>query len=155
VERLHISLVDDVPAEIDARLIARIEGSLNDTQEVNLEPGEVNIKFVDDATIASINKDYSGQDKPTDVLSFSYIEDGLEPVEGELGDVVVSLDTARRQANEYGLSLSEEVATLILHGTLHILGYDHAAREDQVRLDHLQATILEAANIKYRRFAWE
>ena len=155
MSELHISTVGDVPTELDAGLIARVESSLNASTEVRVQPGEVNVKLVDDATIAALNKEYSGQEKATDVLSFSYIEDNEEPIEGELGDIVVSIDTASKQASTYGLTLSEEVATLILHGTLHVLGYDHATQEAQNKLDHLQATILEAANIKYRKFAWE
>jgi probable rRNA maturation factor len=80
---------------------------------------------VDDAAIARLNADYRGTPRPTDVLSFSQIE-GAGPEGGHLlGDVVISVETARRQARERGRPLDEEVAALLVHGVLHLLGYDH------------------------------
>ena len=109
-------------------------------------PAEVSLTLTDDARVQELNRDYRGQDRPTDVLSFSLLE-GEAPAPtppGEprlLGDVVLSLDTAERQAVENGVSLRREVAWLISHGVLHLLGFDHPdarrrarmkAREDQV-----------------------
>ena len=108
-------------------------------------PAELSIVFVDDAAIQVLNRDYRATDAPTDVLSFAQGE-GAEfaTPEGEarhLGDVIVSAETARRQAAENGITLDDEVAHLVVHGILHLLGYDHEdppdaeamrAREDAV-----------------------
>jgi probable rRNA maturation factor len=79
---------------------------------------EVSIAFVDDASMQSLNKKFRGKNKTTDVLTF--------PGEGTfLGDIVISLDQARRQARDERHSLATEVRYLILHGVLHALGFDH------------------------------
>ena len=77
------------------------------------------IAFVSDRTIRQLNRQFRGVDKATDVLSFPAEE------ESNLGDVAISVDTAAAQANENGLTFDEEVAQLILHGLLHLSGYDH------------------------------
>ena len=76
------------------------------------------IAFVSDRTIRQLNRQFRGVDKPTDVLSFP-------AEESNLGDVAISVDTAAVQAKENGLTFDEEVAQLILHGLLHLSGYDH------------------------------
>ena len=78
------------------------------------------IAFVSDKRIRKLNQQFRSVDKATDVLSFP--ADGPEP---ELGDIAVSVDTAARQAKENGLSFDNEIAQLILHGLLHLSGYDH------------------------------
>jgi len=93
---------------------------------------EVSVLLTDDRTIADLNAAYRGRAMATDVLSFSQTEHRADaptfvaaPVETEvLGDVVISLDTARRQAAERGVTLEHELATLAAHGALHLLGYD-------------------------------
>ena len=80
----------------------------------------VTIAFVSDNKIRSLNQQFRGINKPTDVLSFP---SDLET--GELGDIAISVEAAARQAKENGLTLNEEIAQLILHGLLHLSGYDH------------------------------
>jgi len=80
----------------------------------------VTIAFVSDSKIRSLNQQFRGINKPTDVLSFPGDLDT-----GELGDIAISVETAARQAKENGLTLNEEMAQLILHGLLHLSGYDH------------------------------
>jgi len=77
------------------------------------------IAFVSDSKIRQLNRQFRGVDKTTDVLSFP-IDD-----EGNLGDIAISVETAVRQAKENGLTLNGEIAQLILHGLLHLCGYDH------------------------------
>lgn len=79
----------------------------------------VTIAFVSDSKIRELNKQFRGLDKSTDVLSFPSDEPN------ELGDIAISLETAARQAKENKLTLDEEIAQLILHGLLHLSGYDH------------------------------
>lgn len=80
------------------------------------------VRFAGDRAVRRMNRDFRGKDKPTDVLSFP----GEPSPEGRhLGDIVISIPTARRQAAERGASLEEEVRLLLLHGVLHCLGHDH------------------------------
>jgi len=95
-----------------------------------LGPGErwVELSFLDDAEMRRLNRDWRGKDAPTDVLSFSYGEDGdgALPAEEDLdGEILVSIETARRQAAAAGHALAEEVSVLAIHGLCHILGHDH------------------------------
>jgi probable rRNA maturation factor len=89
---------------------------------------DLEVALVSDDEIAVLNRDYRGKDRPTDVLSFPQLEgeaviDANDEV--HLGDIVVSLETAKRQADEGGWTLEEETARLVLHGLLHLLGFDH------------------------------
>lgn len=91
---------------------------------------EVNVTFVDDAQIKELNSHYRHKDAATDVLSFPMGTDGkydLDPDTGAyvLGDVVISLERAAAQAEQYDVTLQEEVAFLTVHSMLHLLGYDH------------------------------
>jgi len=95
------------------------------------QDSEISILFVDDEEIRVLNKNYRGKDRTTDVLSFSQLEEvknsKLQTPNSELllGDVVISLETAKRQAKERGHSFEKEVFILLTHGILHLLGYDH------------------------------
>ena len=87
---------------------------------------ELSVLITDDAHIARLNQDYLGHAGSTNVLSFSQSEgDAAAPDNGLLGDVVVSLDTAYAEAAAHGLDKDEHLLRLILHGTLHLLGYHH------------------------------
>ena len=94
------------------------------------ESAEVDVSLVDDAMIHQINKEHRNIDSPTDVLSFPLGENGVydqNPQTGVymLGDIVISVDTATRQADLYGHGLEREIAFLTVHSMLHLLGYDH------------------------------
>lgn len=87
---------------------------------------EISIMLVNDDKIRALNKEYRGKDKATDVLAFPQDEEATGDKGGPLlGDVVVSVETARRQAREHYLSDEEELLLLVVHGALHLLGYDH------------------------------
>ncbi|WP_066636530.1 rRNA maturation RNase YbeY [Desulfolucanica intricata] len=113
--------------------------------------GEVSIALVDDRYIHELNRDYRGVDRPTDVLSFALNEG--EPMEtaGDLeemlGDVIISLETARRQAEEYGHSFNREVAFLTVHGVLHLLGYDHLEEEARKFMREKEEESLKRLNL--------
>ncbi len=99
---------------------------------------EVSILVVDDARIQELNRDYLQRDKPTNVISFSMQEGetvALQP--NLLGDVVLSADTAARDAAEAGCTFESELCFLLLHGILHLLGYDHerGTAEDAERME--------------------
>jgi len=87
---------------------------------------ELSIALVDDAAIAALNARYRGRQRPTDVLAFSLLEGEHADRRGKLlGDVVIGLETAAAQARRAHRSLDAEIARLLIHGTLHLLGYDH------------------------------
>ncbi|MCL2054780.1 MAG: rRNA maturation RNase YbeY [Oscillospiraceae bacterium] len=97
---------------------------------------EVSVSLVSDSKIKGMNQSFRGLDEPTDVLSFPLGENGsydINPDTGALllGDIVLSLDTAARQAKAYGHSLEREVGFLTVHSMLHLLGYDHEGTEEQ------------------------
>ena len=116
------------------------------------ETAEVSLTLVDDEQIHVLNRDYRSVDRPTDVISFA-LEEGDEPAiiggpaEMLLGEIVISMETALRQAAEYGHSLEREVAFLALHGMLHLLGYDHMTQEDEKRMFDKQTEILAALGV--------
>lgn len=92
---------------------------------------ELSIALVDDATMRELNGAWRGKRRPTDVLAFSQLEGkGAEHRGPLLGDVVIGVETARRQARARHRGLEEEVTRLLIHGTLHLLGFDHARAED-------------------------
>jgi len=101
---------------------------------------DVSILLTDDPEIRGLNRTYRGFDKPTDVLAFGLDEaelpEGLAAAlaVGPLGDVVISVETARRQAERRRTSLDQELELLAVHGTLHLLGYDHERPEDARRM---------------------
>jgi probable rRNA maturation factor len=107
---------------------------------------------MDDTEVQALNRDYRGKDKPTDVLSFPLFEtDDDDPIvfPGEenqlaLGDLVISIDTAARQAIELGHTLEREIAFLTIHGVLHLLGYDHARDSERRSMFARQDAIYEA-----------
>jgi probable rRNA maturation factor len=100
----------------------------------------LSLSFVGDRAIRSMNRTHRGYDRATDVLSFPLFEPGARPrreadgPERMLGDVVISLDTAARQAREYDASLRAEVERLLIHGILHLLGHDHERPDERSRM---------------------
>ncbi|MDX8045951.1 rRNA maturation RNase YbeY [Gracilibacillus sp. S3-1-1] len=118
-------------------------------QENIAEGAELSISFVDNDDIQQLNSQYRGLDKPTDVLSFALEEtaedevtiSGVElPV--ALGDIIISVDKAVEQAEEYNHSFSRELGFLALHGLLHLLGYDHMEEADEKKMFGRQEEIL-------------
>jgi probable rRNA maturation factor len=103
-------------------------------RELERSDAELSIALVDDATIAELNRTYRSKAGPTDVLSFSQLEgEHVELAGNLLGDVVISLETAARQARCAHRGLDSEVAKLLVHGILHLIGHDHE-RDDEARV---------------------
>jgi probable rRNA maturation factor len=87
----------------------------------------LSLTLVGDRAIRALNREYRGKDRATDVLSFSLEEPARRPAECLLGDVVISVETARRQAQDYDATLQREIYRLLIHGLLHLMGHDHVA----------------------------
>ncbi len=121
---------------------------------------EISVMFTDDEEIHRLNKEHRGVDRATDVLSFplfeydsngDIIEDELDfNPNGEmfLGDIVISLETAARQAEEYGHSFEREIGFLTVHSMLHLFGFDHMTQEDEDEMFDCQRDILEGMGLE-------
>lgn len=110
---------------------------------------EVAVLFTDDGSIAEINGEWRGRDRPTNVLSFPSPEDMPVP-EGELrplGDIVLAHGVITAEAREQGKSLRDHTAHLIVHGTLHLLGYDHESDHEAEQMEGLETSILKGLGI--------
>lgn len=134
----HIELVEKLVQH--AAQLERIE-----------DGSEVSITFVTNEAIHEINREYRDKDQPTDVISFALEEMGEGEIQiiGEgipriLGDIIISTDRTREQAEEYGHSFERELGFLAVHGFLHLLGYDHMTEEDEKVMFGKQNSILES-----------
>ncbi|OCA91148.1 rRNA maturation RNase YbeY [Bacillus sp. FJAT-27225] len=114
------------------------------------EGSEVSVTFVDNERIHAINLEYRQKDAPTDVISFPMEEQGEGEIEISgadmpriLGDIIISIERAKEQAEEYGHTYARELGFLAVHGFLHLLGYDHESKEEETEMFSLQKEILE------------
>ncbi|WDL96342.1 rRNA maturation RNase YbeY [Alicyclobacillus sp. ALC3] len=136
--------VTDAPAEVTSgAFVARVLSAA--ATRINAV-GEVSVSFVDDEEIHELNKAYRDVDRSTDVLSFP-MDEQLSVDSPMLGDIVVSLPTAVRQAQEYGHSLAREVGFLLVHGFLHLNGYDHEEPSDEQTMFALQDEVLDGIGL--------
>lgn len=140
-------VIGKLPKSISPRLLPRIArecsglraGTKNGTRLIGLQ-------CVSPLKIRELNHVYGGNDRPTDVLSFSVNEGGAFPKqasEEELGDIVIAPTVAREEAKRRSVSIAEELVRLIVHGTLHLLGYDHADARAEKRMFRLQEQIVK------------
>jgi probable rRNA maturation factor len=112
---------------------------------------QISITLADETVIRTINRDYRGVDRPTDVISFALAE-GEDPCGGPaenlLGEIVICLPQALRQAAEYGHSPEREVSYLTTHGMFHLLGYDHTTAQDAQIMRKEEEAVMSALNLK-------
>lgn len=112
---------------------------------------EMSCLLIDDDRIHEINREYRHIDRSTDVISFALEDSEQFYVEGmprNIGDIFISVDHAKSQAEEYGHSLRREMCFLFVHGLLHLLGYDHMNEEDEKEMFDKQKEILQILNIQ-------
>ena len=109
---------------------------------------ELSILLCDDAFIHPLNRDYRGKDKPTDVLSFAMREEG-DPQDPVLGDVIISIERAKEQSEERGHSIGVELALLLVHGILHLLGYDHEEDDEAEEMEAKEKEILSKLDVEW------
>lgn len=113
---------------------------------------EISVVLSNDAAVQDLNRDYRGQDKPTNVLSFATLDDDDSPVVVGapilLGDIILAYETCAREAAEQGKSVAHHTAHLVVHGTLHLLGWDHEEDEAEAEeMERLETRILAAFGI--------
>jgi probable rRNA maturation factor len=118
-----------------------------------LGPGaalEIGVSLADDTAQQRLNRDWRGTDRPTNVLAFPAWEPGTPAPPGApilLGDVVLAFETVAREAEEQGKPLANHLSHLVVHGVLHLLGYDHATEADAVAMEQLETTILAGLGV--------
>jgi probable rRNA maturation factor len=160
------------PLEADAAL-ALVESAVCETVHAAVGPltAEVELTLTGDAEMERLNFDHMGERGPTDVLSFPLHEwsldgdqlshmaddDGFGPPSGPLllGDVVIDLDQALRQAAEGDWGVAEELVLLAIHGTLHLLGHDHAEIDEEERMRGLEHQVLGVLHRRHREIDWQ
>jgi len=137
-----IEVQSEVPSDVGH--IALISEAVRQTLlELNKSPGSgVTVLLMDDARIRELNSKFRGLDEATDVLSFPS-GSSTPGTEYYLGDIAISVPTSKRQAEVAGHSFEDELSLLAIHGTLHLLGYDHADRDQKEKMWRVQKVILE------------
>ena len=113
-------------------------------------PRVVAVRVTDARTVRTLNRRFRGEDVATDVLSFNTDFDGLRRPDGsaDLGQIVIALPVAARGARERAVSLSEEIALLTVHGTLHLLGFDHEGAEEEREMKQFERVALRRAGLE-------
>jgi probable rRNA maturation factor len=135
--RIGVQVDDAFAAEVDADRLARVAEAVL-LAEGDLD-SEVSLVVTSDEVLAELNLHYRGVEGPTDVLSFAARESApgfvsAPEADNYLGDVLIALPFVRRQAAGLGRALDDELRLLVVHGTLHLLGYDHAEPEEEARM---------------------
>lgn len=110
---------------------------------------EITIVLTDDSQLHELNREFLGVDAPTDVLSFPASESDPETGMPYLGDILISIPRAAQQAQAAGHSVEAEVQLLVVHGTLHLMGHDHAEAEEKTRMWAAQAEVLSRLGLSY------
>ena len=121
----------------------------------DIKDSEVSITLTNDETIHELNRDYRSIDRPTDVLSFAFhesdepeiITDDVDEAIDTLGDIIISVERAKTQAEDYGHSLRREIVFLTVHGMLHLLGYNHMEDADRLEMEKEQEYIMSQLGI--------
>ncbi|WRP05313.1 rRNA maturation RNase YbeY [Rossellomorea aquimaris] len=153
---LLIDFIDETEklSEEETSLVQNILNFAAKQEEVE-DDSEVSVTFVTNERIQEINREFRHKNQPTDVISFALEELGEDEVEivgGQiprvLGDIIISIDRAKEQAEEYNHSFSRELGFLALHGFLHLLGYDHMEEMDEKKMFQRQKDILDEYGLK-------
>ena len=139
-------LATKLPKELRTKDLTRAAEQLSRVLKIKFER-EICLSFVTQPAMQALNKQYRKKDRPTDVLSFSVEEAGLpkalQKTSSIWGDVIICPTYAKVEAKRRGLSLREELTRLLVHGTLHLAGFDHATELDEMRMFKLQERVIE------------
>lgn len=134
-----IDVLDKVCSPIPSAMFVRLGAWL--LAEMDCSDSEVSVVLIDDAEMRPLNAQWRDIDQPTDVLAFAQ-SDSFSAQSHVLGDVLISVETATRQAAERGHSLERELTVLFVHGVLHLLGYDHIEDGEAEEMEALERTLL-------------
>lgn len=146
---IEIHLREDLPHQIKT---ANLEETARLALELANVPAEggISVFLTDDQELHQLNKEHLGIDAPTDVLSFPIPFEDPESGTSYLGDILISVPTAVRQAEAGGHPLEDEIRLLLVHGILHLLGHDHTTSEEKEAMWRIQDSILDALEIQAR-----
>ena len=144
----EITITNETDEYVDEALLNKVADYAMMSEDVH--NGVVNIIIVDNKKIREINKEYRKIDKETDVISFALEDDDtfIELPIRVLGDIYISIDKVKVQASEYGHSEKREICFLVVHGILHLLGYDHMNTSDEKVMFSKQDKILDELDIR-------
>ncbi len=150
IEEISIHIEQNFQGCIDENQARKIAQQILKAESVT-SPCEISIVLTDSETVQRLNRDYRGVDEPTDVLAFYMLPQQesetpfVFPPDGitRLGEVIISYPQAVEQAREQGHSVEEELALLIIHGMLHLLGYDHERPEEEAKMRTREKELLE------------
>jgi probable rRNA maturation factor len=126
---VKIQVINRTKNKIDVDKIVELSNNILSEENLLEKNSYINIVITDDEEMTEYNKKFRNKDGPTDVLSFEY---GLN--EETIGDIVISYETVARQAPEYNNSIETELYLMIIHGILHLLGYDHEKNEKEAKI---------------------
>jgi probable rRNA maturation factor len=127
------------PRWFDAAWAARVEDAAGMLRPAG---GVVNLVLVDDREIQRLNRRYRGKNRPTDVLSFSYLDDD-DPADDTVGDIYISHQTLARDARRLRVTVSDLALRIAVHGMLHVIGYDHEDGADARRMERRERALLK------------
>src|SRR5579859_2792653 len=136
--------------ELCVRVAAITLGAAASLVDLPAERLEVSLLLTDDTQVQELNRDYRGQDKPTNVLSFAALDaDSPIPPDGPilLGDIIIARETTEREASEAAKSLPHHLSHLVVHGVLHLLGYDHMEDDEAEEMESLERSILAGLGV--------
>ena len=145
--RFELDIVEDAewPADVDHERIGALVARLPDLADADLA-GQVSVVFSDDAAVRRLNRDYRGKDTATNVLSFPLDID--DPTGGRhLGDVILARETVVAEAGAMKIPLMDHICHLVVHGILHIAGYDHEMDADAAEMEKLETRVLATLGI--------
>jgi probable rRNA maturation factor len=134
------------PTQLDARADRAVRAALAQSKAKITGPAELSIVLTDDAEQQILNRDWRGIDKSTNVLSFPQIAP-FGPVSGLLGDIILARETVVKEADEQGISLEDHFTHLVVHGFLHLLGYDHMDDDEALAMESLETQILASLGV--------
>jgi len=147
MEKSNQQLINETDAEIDQRRIQKLITHIFQSEGLPTET-IINIIFTDNATIRELNKKFLDRDRPTDVLSFNVHTEYLPSELPILGDVYISAEKAKEQADSFGVIFQNELERLVVHGILHLIGYEHDDSEQQVRMEALTEQYLAFSEVE-------
>lgn len=134
------------PEHLDARAETALQEALKQSKAKVTGPAEVSLILTSDAEQQVLNRDWRGIDKPTNVLSFPQIEP-FGAVSGLLGDIILARETLEKEASEQGLTFDDHFTHLVVHGFLHLLGYDHMDDDEALAMEGLETQILASLGV--------
>ena len=143
---IHIEINPALQTSLESDMLERAALAVLEHQSTD---GDLTIVLTDDDQLRELNREYRAIDAATDVLSFPASETDPETARRYLGDILISIPRAANQAQTAGHALEAEVQLLVVHGTLHLLGHDHAEDEEKARMWKAQAEVLKRLGLAH------